>query len=116
MSQLAQGTWTVNANGHIGKLEVSVDSQGNLNGSIFGNRISGFWDSTGDKITFIRIIDPQNAIKEQVYTGYLIEGGENLNGSGVRPFYLTGSFEAFSGTGAVASRVLYGWYGRISLA
>ncbi len=113
---LVTGTWTINANGFIGELTIaSVDAQGNLTGTVFGNQILGFWDEPSQKITFLRVINPADPSTLQIYTGYLFSGGENLNPEGNVPFYLTGSFEAFAGTGGVAHRVLYGWYARVGL-
>lgn len=103
---LPQGKWAIDGNGFVGELNItSVDAQGNLNGTVFGNDIFGFWDEASKKITFMRIINPRDVTTFQIYTGFLFTDNNAPN-----HFVLTGYFEAFQGTGAVAQRVLYGWF------
>jgi hypothetical protein len=52
----------------------------------------------------MRLIDKGNPSSFQIYTGYLMQSQDN--GS----LAFAGSFEAFQGSGAVARRVVYGWY------
>ena len=102
------GTWDVNANGFPGVLSIpSIDAQGNLgaNCTIFGQRIFGFWSTSAQMLTFMRIISPSDPSTFQVYTGYLMQPQP---GSGFL-VSLAGSFEAFRGGGGVAQRPLYGW-------
>jgi hypothetical protein len=109
---LIEATYTINGNGHLGDLVItSIDASGNLNGTVFGQPIIGFWDEDGQKITFMRIIDAGDPSKTQIYTGYRFrtEGGCE-DGVGDVCDTLTGSFEAFSGTGGSADRSVYGWY------
>jgi hypothetical protein len=118
---LPTGTWQIDANGFRGTLNIannSVDSQGNLNANVVidaprVDQITGFWDDSSQKITFIRIIDATNPSTNQIYTGYLFDNRRD------RPtdvtFTLTGYFEAFQGTGGVAQRVLYGWFAQITI-
>ena len=97
------GYWGIWANGHQGPLTISaVDQQGNIEGEVFGNRISGFWDGTAKKITFMRRSHPADDSAMQIYTGYLFLMSDR------RPA-LSGFFEAFRGAGGTASRVVYGW-------
>jgi hypothetical protein len=111
---LLTGTWKINANGFEGDLNIdSVDSQGNLSGTVFGNNILGFWDDVAMKITFIRVVDPSNPSTFQIYTGFLFQNPTQPDAGDNVTFTLTGSFEAFSGTGAVAQRVVYGWFAQI---
>ena len=104
------GDWQFNGNGYEGTLKISaIDVNGNVQGSVMGNPINGFWDEDAQKITFIRIIDSKDPSTLQFHTGYMFSNGE---GSG-KVYTLAGSFEGFSGTGAKAQRTTYGWYARI---
>jgi hypothetical protein len=104
------GEWQFNGNGFTGMLKIStVDGSGNVQGSVLGNSITGFWDEDAQKITFIRIIDSKDPSTLQFHTGYMFSNGE---GAG-KLYTLTGSFEGFSGTGAKAQRTTYGWYAQI---
>ena len=109
-TSLPTGKWTINGNSFLGELNItSVDSQGNLTGTVYGQQITGFWDGVSNKITFIRVpTNPSVSSQYQIYTGFMFRD------NATDPTYtLTGYFEAFSGTGATAKRVLYGWYARI---
>ncbi len=102
------GTWDVNGNGYPGALSIpSIDAQGNLgaNCTIYGQRIFGFWNASAQMLTFMRTITPSDPSTFQVYTGYLMQPQP---GSGFA-VSLAGSFEAFTGSGGVAQRPLYGW-------
>lgn len=102
-----RGPWHINGNGYSGLLWIEgVDSQGNLisNSSVYGNPIMGFWDEPSQKLTFMRVINPGDPSTFQIYTGYLMTS--QADGS----LAFAGSFEAFQGTGAIAQRVIYGWY------
>ena len=119
------GTWQINANGFRGELVISsVDSQGNLSGTVFGDPIVGFWDETSQKIIFARSLNPADPSTLQVYTGFHFDANELLFPVGgtvqppVPPFpfrMLTGSFEAFAGGGGVVSRPTYGWMARMNV-
>ena len=65
------GTWQINANGHRGDLVISsVDAQGNLSGTVFGDPIVGFWNEGSQKITFARSQNATDPLALQVYTGF----------------------------------------------
>jgi len=64
----------------------------------------GFWDDAAQKLTFMRIIDANNPSTFQIFTGYRMQSQTDNS------LAFAGSFEAFQGTGAVAQRVIYGWY------
>jgi hypothetical protein len=105
------GSWEINASGDRGQLEIhSVDRQGELRGTLYGKAIVGFWDERAQKILFVRLLDPAVPSTTQVYTGYLFRNPGGLRGVGTATYTLAGSFEAFGGTGATASRAVYGWY------
>jgi hypothetical protein len=47
---LPRALWSITANGFMGDLHItSVDNQGNLSGTVFGQSISGFWDEASQK-------------------------------------------------------------------
>ncbi len=101
------GTWIMNANGSWGELEVtSIDVVGNLKGTLFGTPITGYWDSYARRMTFET---HKASVEVQVYTGYLIWDQEANYTPEQGTFVLAGTFEAFSGTGATATRNVYAW-------
>lgn len=87
----------------------SVDPQGSVQGSVYNNPISGFWDEQSHTLTFLRIINAADPSTLQVYSGYLFQNRDQ-QGQPIPYFSLAGSMEAFAGTGAVAQRTEYGWY------
>ena len=99
------GTWDINANGWSETLSIQgIDAQGNLSGSsVFGNPIFGFWDEPAQKITFMRVSNPNDPSTFQIYTGYLMES--STDGS----LALAGTFVAFQGSGGTAQRDIFGW-------
>jgi|SRR5580765_4044175 len=102
-----RGPWNINGNGFPGLLWIEgFDVAGNLlpSSTVYGQSIFGFWDDRSGKLTFMRLIDPAVPSSFQIYTGYLMEPQPNAS------LAFAGSFEAFAGTGAVAERVIYGWY------
>jgi hypothetical protein len=101
------GAWGIVANGFTGTLQIdSVDFQGNLAGSVFGQPLTGFWDEPSQTITFLRV-PPEasgNASVIQVYRGCLFQQEVST---------LSGTFLAFAGTGGTASRNEFGWFAQI---
>jgi hypothetical protein len=110
-SSLPLGTWEVNASGDRGQLQlVSVSHQGELRGTLFGTEIVGFWDDPAQKIIFVRFVNPAAPATAQLFTGYLFRTPGGLRGIGDATYTLAGSYTALPGTGATASRPVYGWY------
>jgi hypothetical protein len=117
------GTWQINANGWRGELVISsVDSAGNLSGTVFGNPIVGFWNDVSQEITFARSLNSADPFALQVYKGFHFDANQPLfsssGGAPTPPFafrMLTGSFEAFSAGGGSASRPTYGWMARMEV-
>jgi hypothetical protein len=100
---LPAGNWTIDANGSVGTLALNApDAAGNITGTVFGQSIFGYYNSTSQKITFVRNTVPGNLSTEQVYTGYLFHTGNVTD--------LAGTFLAFNGTGANAGESEFGWY------
>lgn len=113
---LQHGSWNIDGNGYRGKLNIGIpDPQGNLvNSNVVYDggpveTVTGFWDDVSKKITFIREISLDTPAINQIYTGFLLDN----RSTGDRTYILTGYYEAFQGSGAVAQRVLYGWYATI---
>jgi hypothetical protein len=110
-ASLPLGTWEVNASGDRGPLQiVSVSRQGELRGTLYGKAIVGFWDELAQKVIFVRLLNPADPSTVQLFTGYLFRNPGGLRGVGTATYTLAGSFEALAGTGATASRPVYGWY------
>ena len=111
---LPTGAWNINANGFTGTLHVAgVDGNGNVTGNVHfineaANDLSGvaLWDEAAKKLTFIRKINPADASTFQIYTGYFYATNHTVPAG---PASLSGSFEAFRGTGGTSSRGLFGW-------
>jgi len=100
------GNWIIDANGYKGNLNFTLDAQGNINsGTVYGEKITGFWDDAAQRLTFIRIPSNNNPSSYQIYTGFLMSPQPPDSDQA-----LAGSFEAFAGTGAIAQRPVYGWY------
>jgi hypothetical protein len=100
---LQTGQWNINANGFEGTLNISsVDAEGQLTGTVFGDAIQGFWDDTEQKVVFLR--EGNNLSQTQVFTGFRF-GPEDTH-------TVAGYFAAFSGTGGFAERNLFGWFAR----
>jgi hypothetical protein len=102
------GSWALNANGHIGTLNItSIDATGKIVGTMIFpplvRQIQGFWNASSCKIIFVQASSLAAAAPAeiQIYTGYA------YNLRGVKR--LAGSFEAFAGTGGSAGRHTYGW-------
>ena len=112
---LPLGIWRIDANGYSGELKIAnVDPLGNVVGTLHFageaiNSIDGlaFWDDAAKKITFMRVVDPGKPATFQIFTGYFFPRD---HAKPMGPSELAGSFMAFHGTGAVANRVLYGWF------
>jgi hypothetical protein len=116
------GHWRIIANGFQGNLDIQVDAQGNVTGTIEIDapnveQVHGFWDEAEQRIIFQRPVklaggSPQN------YTGFLFLASQPLFQDGIfgppqHPAFrmLAGSFDAF-GTGGSGARPLFGWVAR----
>jgi hypothetical protein len=73
---LPTGRWSINANGYTGILLIrGVDGVGNLDAEVTlagggPNPVTGFWDDTSKKITFIRVVNRNDPPQNQIYTGF----------------------------------------------
>ncbi len=103
------GPWDIDANGFSGTLKISVDVNGNLTGTVFGNPLTGFYDKASGRIMFVRIITSSEPRNNQVYTGYFMQDAVPAPGQAF-VYHFAGSFEVFSGGGGTAKRNVYAWY------
>ena len=110
---LPLGNWDIDGNGFRGTL--TINGGGRRRESERQRRVRilrvqqaiGFWDEPSQKITFVRVINQDDPSANQIYTGFRFDNERDHLTD--RTHTLAGYFEAFQGTGAVASRVLYGW-------
>ena len=113
---VAQGTWTITANGNQGSLYIFVDSVGNLSGTMTltgagTDAIRGFFNAGACKLTFFRVdgtnVTAANVTTVQTYTGHVYPA---LASNPYGQKRLAGSFETFSpAAGGTAARSVYGW-------
>ncbi len=109
---LVAGKWDINGNGAEGTLVIQgVDGQGRLQGTVFGQKLVGWWDEEDKRITFLRVSDPANPASFQTFSGYHWDEEKGFG----RIHYLAGSFETYAGGGGSAKRPTYGWYAQISV-
>jgi hypothetical protein len=107
------GYWSVNGNGFTGSMYIAVDAAGRVTGTLFGNPIKGFWSESSQRLMFYRAIGSTNGgltmspTNIQIYTAYKFPASASYPNGSKR---LAGSFEAFLGTGATATRNVFGWY------
>ena len=113
---LPTGNWNINGNGSTGVLTItSINAQGQLTGTVYGQPLIGFWDSASNKILFMRLINTSQPATFQIYTGYLFrnpitpQGGQNVT------YTLTGYFVAFSGSGGTAQMNHFGWFAQVTV-
>jgi len=109
------GTWSYSNNGYTGIMTLVVDSSGEVTGSMTdkgekSSPVKGFWDSSALKLTFYRAINGTTSQTPpdflEVFTGYLFP----CSNAAPHPLCLAGSFEAFAGNGATATRTVFGWF------
>lgn len=105
-AQLPTGTWKVNATGFEGELVIKSVNDGKVEGTIFGDAITGSYEEKTKCLSFLRLQEKAN----QGYKGYLFS---KTVGGDVH-YSLAGTFQAFyvSGDG----RTEFGWYATITKA
>ena len=101
--------YKVDVNGTRGELNMSL----NTNNIVYGamglssqpqTQIIGVYDDVSSKLTFVRIMNPHFPPKNQVFTGYLMNNGNEI----------AGYFEALpdlTTPGTFIHRTIFGWYG-----
>jgi hypothetical protein len=93
--------WGVSANGFSGQLVLSYNGNGQVTGTIFGDRIIGFVDGNTQKIVFMRMPNPADPSTFQVYTGYYSRDGS--------AHVIQGTFMTPAGAGGSPQRNEFGW-------
>ena len=105
---LQTGNWTFNGAGSAGNFSVtSSDAQGNVQGTLDGNPIQGFFDSTAQTFAFMSVNPNDGSI--QVFTG-------NLFSSVAIDFVrdtLIGTVNTYFGSGPQVQVSTDGWYATI---
>src|SRR5438874_1669132 len=97
MPYLLTGNWNIDGNGSRGTLAIQgVDAQGRLNATVYGQRVVGWWDEDDRRITFLRLINPNDPTSFQSFSGY---AWDDPPGPSVHVYYLAGSFETYAGAG-----------------
>lgn len=121
---LQSGTWTINASGNMGKLEISdVDALGNITGSLtvgsFGPSFvtTGTWDEAAQRLAFhVYVGDASSGFRIQAYTGFLFKDSLRMPAiTGGVVFTLVGSFQSFRPP-ANADQFQFGWYAQLGVA
>ena len=113
MPYLQTGNWDIDGNGSRGVLAIqAVDAQGRLNATVYGQRVVGWWDEQDRRITFLRLINPNDPTSFQSFSGYAWDEPPDPDRPGRTTYYLAGSFETYAGAGGTAARPTYGWFAR----
>jgi hypothetical protein len=117
---LPTGTWNFDGNGHLGQLVIeSVDGQGRVSGTVYGEPIRGWWSKDDRRLSFLRISNPNDPTSIQTFTGYGWDEPSEQQPSPTQfrrlEYYLAGYFETFAGGGGSALRPSYGWRADITL-
>ena len=101
-AQLPTGVWKINATGYKGELVITSIKDGKVEGTLFGDAITGSYEENTKCLTFLRLQQDAN----QGYKGYLFS---ETAGNQVH-YRLAGVFRAYyvSGDG----RNQYGWYAK----
>jgi hypothetical protein len=100
---LPSGNWDIDGNGFRGTLTINgVDDAGNLNASVVFESSGvqhaiGFWDEPSQKITFVRVINPDDPSPNQIYTAFRFDNERDHLTDHTHT--LAGYFEAFQGAG-----------------
>jgi len=98
---LSRGTWNVDANGAQGALIINtLDTNGNVTGTLLGDTFSGSWDHANRLLTFDRPL--QGVPLKQHYTGGYIP--YVVPGTGVFLYTLAGLFTEDTVQGS------FGWF------
>jgi hypothetical protein len=104
------GSYQFNGNGYPGELFIS-NVNGMISGTVYGERIIGFWDETTHKIIFMRMTNEANPYTFQVYKGFMFKVSERNPSTGVVFCYsvFTGEFLTPGGGGGSPQRNEFGW-------
>jgi N-acyl-D-amino-acid deacylase len=106
---IPEGAWKFNGDGYEGELVLKVGDAGRVNGTVYGDRIVGWYDAKTRRLGFVRMGDAKEPAF-QTYQGYLFS---NPDGKNVR-YTLAGTFTPSDPNGSAAKIPEMGWYARIT--
>lgn len=105
-------TWNISANGSSGTLIVNVDGAGNITGTVFGQTIVGYFDSSSGALYFLRVTSPDLSTF-QVYKGKAfpqVVTSSSITQT-IAALTLAGEFEEYPVTGTVSH---FSWFAQES--
>jgi hypothetical protein len=104
---LPTGHWRIYGNEEQGELVIStIDNQGKLTGTAFGDQISGFFHVPSGEIYFERAVNP-SILEYQTYTGHTSIVTTNVDAP---QYLLAGSYHTIP----FGLRPQFGWYATIT--
>jgi len=107
VTYLSAGDWDIDANGVKGTLSIAdVDEIGRVSGTLFEQRITGWWSERARRLSFLR--ESAETTTKQGYEGYA--GDERERNGSPRTYFLADSFETFGGGGGANDRQTFGWF------
>jgi hypothetical protein len=103
------GDWEIHANGRRGTLRIrSIDQLGRVSGRMFDQRITGWWNERGRRLTFALAGDGTDSSDGQGFEGYAWDEPADLGLQ--RSYHLAGSYDTFGGGGGAKDRQSFGWF------
>lgn len=122
---LPTGQWSAIVNGE--QLQLVIDgvnaNTGELQGSIGGSLLRGFWDEVAQEVTFAAITGPLPAVynnvaqdvtgKFRVFSGYLMQTPTNPQPGMDLTWTLAGTYAAGPEVGGTSRRACFGWYATV---
>lgn len=106
-----EGTWNIVGNGTPGVLEIHVDAQGSVTGSIYRQPIEGRFDASTGTLVFDRLRPDARSTPLQRWEGRLI-ATSNASVETPATFLLQGTFKSVAGPEFGRDGVDYAWEGQ----
>lgn len=106
-----EGTWNIVGNGTPGKLEIHVDAQGRVTGSIYRQPIEGRFDPQNGTLVFDRLKPNARLTPLQRWEGRLIATSREPSETSAT-YLLKGSFKSVAGPDFGRDGVDYAWEGQ----
>jgi hypothetical protein len=121
-ADLPLGKWHIFGNEELGELVItSLDTLGNLEGTVFGDKISGRFHASSGNIHFLRVTGTPPPLHSgdtrpytyvfQIYSGHLSTVAKNVD---ISQYLLAGSYVTLLPPSVPASPD-FGWYATISI-
>ncbi|MFO1063091.1 MAG: hypothetical protein U0892_04360 [Pirellulales bacterium] len=108
-SDAVTGKWWILGNTTRGILDLTIDKEDRVTGSIYNQPIRGSWDGAKGELTFIRYIDEQATQPLQQWNGKAVEVDCNYR----KVLVLEGSFHTLN-EGEDAAKREYPWSGQLA--